>query len=167
MPLGLLPFILLIIPMLEIGAFIVIGQQIGIAATLAMIVVTAVIGSILLRTQGFGLLARIQQETAAGRVPGRELVHGVMILIAGVLLLTPGFITDTLGFLLFIPALRDAAWHFLKSRVTVTTFAGAARDDMDAYTAGRGRDQGKTIDLDEDDFRDETPRPSPWNNGKH
>ena len=52
MPLGLLPFILLVIPVLEIGAFIVIGQKIGIAATLAMIVVTAVIGSFLLRMQG-------------------------------------------------------------------------------------------------------------------
>ncbi|MCB1383055.1 MAG: membrane protein FxsA [Notoacmeibacter sp.] len=163
MPLGLLPFILLIIPMLEIGAFIVIGQQIGIAATLAMIVVTAVIGSFLLRMQGFGLLARIQQETAAGRVPGRELVHGVMILVAGVLLLTPGFITDTLGFLLFIPALRDAAWHFLKDRVTVTTFGMPGGEDVRRDAPFNGRDGGPTIDLEEDEFRDETPRASPWN----
>lgn len=148
MPFSLVPFLLLAIPIAEIAAFVVIGGQIGVFATLAMIVVTAVIGSILLRVQGFSLIARIQAETDAGRVPGRELVHGVMILVAGVLLLTPGFITDTMGFLLFIPALRDLGWRFLKNRITVVPAGG--------FTARQTwrREDGRTIDLEAGEYHD-------------
>jgi UPF0716 protein FxsA len=59
----------------------------------------------------------------ANRVPGRELVHGVMILVAGVLLLTPGFVTDSLGFLLFVPAFRDMVWRLVKDRIVVQTMS--------------------------------------------
>lgn len=147
MPFSLIPFLLLAIPLAEIAAFVVIGGQIGVVATLAMIVVTAIIGSILLRVQGFSLIARIQAETDAGRIPGRELVHGVMILIAGVLLLTPGFITDTLGFLLFVPALRDLGWNLVKNRITVVSARGFSERQT------WRREDGRTIDLNEDEYR--------------
>ena len=86
MPFSLIPFALLIIPLLEIGVFIAVGSQIGVFATLGMVVLTAIIGSILLRVQGFGLLTRMRSEIDQNRVPGRDLVHGVMILVAGILL---------------------------------------------------------------------------------
>ena len=105
MPLALIPFLLLVVPVLEIGVFIAVGGAIGLWPTLGLVVLTAVIGSVLLRRQGLSTLEAIQRETRAGRVPGRELVSGLMIAIAGVLLLTPGFVTDTLGFLLFVPFL--------------------------------------------------------------
>ncbi len=157
MPFSLIPFLLLAIPLLEIAAFVVIGGEIGVFATLAMVFVTAVLGSILLRVQGFGLLQRIRRETDAGRVPGREMVHGVMILIAGVLLLTPGFITDALGFLLFVPPIRDAGWALLKGRIL---FSGG-------FTAAGPRPGGpepddRTIDLDADDYTAEPDPDSPW-----
>lgn len=157
MPFSLIPFILLIIPLMEIGVFVVVGSQIGVFATLGMVVLTAIIGSILLRVQGFGLVARVRRDIDAGRVPGRELVHGVMILLAGVLLLTPGFVTDTLGFLLFVPALRDVVWRFAKSRIHIV--APSARP-----AGGETRNSGSpTIDLAEEDYSD-TPNPdTPWN----
>ena len=65
-------------------------------------------------------LQRIQTEIKAGRVPGRELVHGVIIVAAGVLLLTPGLVTDVFGYLLFIPKVRDLVWRALSRRVVVT-----------------------------------------------
>ena len=89
MPFALIPFLLLVVPIVEIAAFIAIGGKIGIFATLLMIFVTAVIGSILLRIQGLSLINQIQSEVAAGRVPGRALGDGAMILVAGILLLTP------------------------------------------------------------------------------
>lgn len=159
MPFSLVPLLLLAIPLLEIAAFIVIGGQIGVLATLAMVFVTAVIGSILLRVQGFGLINRIRSETDQGRVPGRELVHGVMILIAGVLLLTPGFVTDTLGFLLFVPAIRDIGWRLVKDRIVVAGTMGGGT--MGGF-AGPGRRGGKTIDLDEDEFTSSGDPDSPW-----
>ena len=134
MPFSIIPFLLLIVPLAEIGAYIVIGREIGVLWTLAMVFVTAVIGSILLRVQGFGLINRIQSEMQEGRVPGRELVHGVMIMIAGVLLLTPGFITDTIGFLLFVPQIRDAGWALLKNRISVVSSGGFAHELVGAST---------------------------------
>lgn len=155
LPFSIVPFMLLVVPVLEIAAFIIIGSKIGVLPTLAMVFITAVIGSILLRVQGFGLINRIRYEVDRGRVPGREMVHGVMILVAGVLLLTPGFITDALGFLLFIPPLRDVAWSALRDRIVVT---GRAAGNGAAY---RARDDG-TIDLDEDDYSVDPAPDSPW-----
>ena len=156
-PLAIVPFLLLVVPIAEIAAFIAVGQQIGIGWTLLLILVTAVIGTLLLRAQGLGLLARAQGEIAAGRVPARELVHGVMLLVAGVLLLTPGFITDALGFLLFVPPLRDWGWRHLRSRLSLRTVMGGAMGGMGAGRMRRGPDPRRggdgTIDLGEEDYR--------------
>jgi UPF0716 protein FxsA len=155
MPFTLIPFILLIIPLLEIGVFIAVGSQIGVFATLGMVVLTAIIGSILLRIQGFGLITRIRTEIDQGRVPGRDLVHGALILVAGILLLTPGFVTDTLGFLLFVPAIRDLVWRFAKSRIQVVSTSQAS------YRRSETRD-ARTIDLSEEEYSDQQNRDSPW-----
>lgn len=157
---SLVPFFLLIIPMLEIGAFIAIGGQIGIFPTLTLIVVTAIVGSILLRIQGFGLLAKIQNDMNEGRVPARELIHGVMIMIAGILLLTPGFVTDTFGFLLFFPPFRDFAWSLLKNRITIAGVSGTGFQNRKKSTS-RSEDNS-TIDLGEDEYHQEPDPDSPW-----
>ena len=155
---SLIPFLLLVVPLAEIAAFVVIGGQIGVLATLAMVLVTAVIGSFLLRRQGIGLFNRINTEMRANRVPGRELVHGVMILVAGVLLLTPGFVTDTIGFLLFIPAIRDLVWRAVKDRIVVHTMTGGFEGPGGPR---RSRDEG-VVDLDEDEYRRNPDASSPW-----
>ncbi len=155
LPFSLVPFLLLVVPVLEIGAFIVIGGKIGVLPTLAMVLMTAVIGTYLLRVQGFGLLNRMRSEIDNGRMPGRELVHGVMILVAGILLLTPGFITDALGFLLFVPAIRELVWSAIKDRVVVTTYTTGVNGSY------RAKDDG-TIDLDEDDYSVDPSPDSPW-----
>lgn len=146
MRLSLLPFFLLVIPLAEIATFVVVGSKIGVLATIALVLATAITGVTLLRIQGLGTLSRIRTQMDRGEMPNRELVHGLMIMVAGVLLLTPGFITDTLGFLLFVPAIRDRAWRFLRQRILFTvqtqTFRGGAPR----------RDGGRTIDLDADDF---------------
>lgn len=158
MPFTLIPFILLIIPLMEIGVFIAVGSQIGVFATLGMVVLTALIGSILLRVQGFGLVTRMRSEIDQGRMPGRDLVHGVMILAAGILLLTPGFVTDTLGFLLFVPALRDLVWRFVRSRIQVVSATQTRYETRRTYDT-------RTIDLSEEDYSEGSDPNSPWSNG--
>ncbi len=74
--------------------------------TLAVIIITGVVGAGLARAQGFRVWHDIQSTLRAGQLPARQLVEGVMILIAGALLITPGFLTDCGGFLLLIPACR-------------------------------------------------------------
>lgn len=153
MPFSLIPFLLLAIPAAEIAVFILVGGQIGVLWTFAAILATAILGSILLRVQGFQIVNRLREETNAGRVPGRELGHGAMILVAGVLLLTPGFVTDTLGFLLFFPPFRDLIWNWAKTRIhfTATMDGFADRFDTRDYNESR-RGRGAVYDLDPEDY---------------
>ena len=116
------------VPILEIAVFIQAGALIGLWPTLAGIVITAIIGSFLLRWQGLATLGRLRQELDRGAVPTRELFDGACILLAGVLLLTPGFVTDTVGFLLFVPAVRTALLAFLAQRVTLEAGIGGIRE---------------------------------------
>lgn len=148
------------IPILEIAAFVVIGGEIGVLATLAMVFVTAMIGTALLRHQGFALLAKIRSETDAGRIPGAELGHGAMILVAGVLLLTPGFVTDAIGFLLFVPAVRSAIWHFARTRLSVQAVHMAAGGRGGFRRGGAG---DPVVDLDEGEWSRKSDPSTPWN----
>ena len=103
---GLIPLILIIVPIIEIALFIQIGGAIGLGWTLLVILATAMLGARAIRRQGIDALARAQAQMATGKPPMGEIVHGVLILMAGILLLTPGFMTDALGFLLLFPTTR-------------------------------------------------------------
>ncbi len=94
-------------PITEIALFVVVGDRIGIGPTLAIVVITAIVGASLVSRQGRGAVAAARQELARGAFPGRQLAHGAMILFAGALLLTPGFLTDAVGFALLVPGIRE------------------------------------------------------------
>jgi UPF0716 protein FxsA len=98
--------VMIVVPILEIAVFILVGRYIGLWPTLACIVLTALIGTVIIRFQGSGLIAAARKSIAAGEAPVGEVLQGLALLVAGALLITPGFITDTLGFLLLIPPLR-------------------------------------------------------------
>ena len=163
MPLFLL---FLVVPLIEIALFIVIGGEIGVIATLAMVLVTAIAGSLLLRQQGIATLNRIRSELEQNRLPARPIADGAMIAVAGLLLLTPGFFTDFCGFLLFVPGVRSAIFSFLSSRITMvhtgTGGFGAGQAQPGSGTNHPGPDGGVTIDLDEDDFQSRPRSDSPW-----
>ncbi len=153
MPLAFIPLALLIIPVVEIAAFIIVGDVIGLWPTLLMILVTAVLGTILLRRQGLALFAQMRREMDAGRVPARELADAVMLLAAGILLLTPGFVTDTIGFALFLPPVRAAIRSFVASRVRVVGPGGVdVGDVMGRATRSPRNEDGPVVDLDADDY---------------
>ncbi len=158
--LTLIPLVMLGLPLAEIAVFVAVGSQIGVLATIGLVIATAIVGAVLLRVQGFGAMQNIRLAMAQQRAPGRELVHGAMIVLAGVLLLLPGFITDTLGFLLFIPVVREWAWRVLARNVTIVTPAGPIRPDASPRARRTG---GPQIDLEADDFtRSADPGSSPW-----
>jgi UPF0716 protein FxsA len=96
-----------LVPIAEIVLFYYVGTWLGILPTIALVVVTAIVGSWLVSKQGKNTWVQLQTEIVQGGVPDVPIVHGAMILVAGALLLTPGFLTDAVGLALLIPAVRE------------------------------------------------------------
>ena len=104
---GLVILLILIgVPTFELWLLIEVGSEIGAAPTIALIILTAVLGTLLFRIQGLATLERLRGNIDRGETPAIEVVSGFGLLFAGLLLLIPGFATDALGFLLFVPPLR-------------------------------------------------------------
>ncbi|KKJ77126.1 hypothetical protein WH95_08610 [Kiloniella litopenaei] len=106
------------IPLLEIAVLIQVGDQIGLWSTIGLIILTAVIGTGMLRHQGIATLANAQKQLNQGAVPAKELFDGLCLLAAGALLLTPGFVTDSIGFALLIPPVRELLRNTLGQRIS-------------------------------------------------
>ena len=124
MPVILL-FVFIAVPIAEIAVFIQAGGQFGLWPTLAIVILTALGGTALLRYQGLRTLGRVQESLHRGDVPVGEVFTGLCLLVAGALLLTPGFLTDAVGFALFVPGIRSflagGVLHTLSKRGTVRT----------------------------------------------
>jgi len=108
----------LLIALAETATFFWVEGRVGLLAALGLALVTAVIGSLLVRRSGLSVLGRIRARLGEGQLPGRELTHGAAILVAGAFLISPGFITDTLGFLLLIPSVRDWIHRVVSKRLS-------------------------------------------------
>jgi UPF0716 protein FxsA len=106
----------LVIPIIEIYLLIQVGGYIGVLPTIALVVLTAVIGASLLRSQGMQTYLRFNQSLSEGRVPANEVLEGVALLIGGALLLTPGFFTDLIGFFCLLPITRQPVVTFIVNR---------------------------------------------------
>lgn len=109
------------VPAAELWLILEVGGRLGAIPTFAAIVLTGVLGVTLARQEGLAVLERIRRAVAEGRMPDRELVDGLLVLLAGALLLTPGFLTDLVGlFILFPltrPFVRALAFRLLKDRM--------------------------------------------------
>lgn len=159
---SLAPLVMLAMPFIEIAGFVIIGSKIGVFATLGLVILSAMLGFFLLRVQGIGLLQRIRTETAAGRIPDREMVHGAMLVLAAILLIVPGFVSSTIGILLFIPFIRDFMWEkFMRGRMVVATSARYS-DGYGQQRPGSNPRQDHVIDLDPEDYTTRPNENSPW-----
>jgi len=110
------------VPLIEIALFIQVGDLIGLWPTLAIVVITAVIGTWMVRTQGALAMGQLRRSFSDLDDPTEPLAHGAMILFSGALLLTPGFFTDAIGFALLVPAVRHAVFTFIRKRVHIQRF---------------------------------------------
>jgi len=129
-------------PILEIVLFIEIGGLIGVVPTIVIVIVTAIVGSILLRLQGSAVIRRTQMTLRAGELPVDPVIDGISLLMAGALLLTPGFFTDAVGFLLFVPPFRRAvARRIFQHMVRSGNVFVAGGDPGEGGEPPRGRHQ--------------------------
>lgn len=112
----------LMVPLIEIGLFIQVGGAIGLWPTLGIVVLTAILGTLLVRTQGALAMNNLRTSFSRLEDPSEPLAHGAMILVSGALLLTPGFFTDGVGFALLMPPVRRALLGWLRTRVKVERF---------------------------------------------
>ena len=120
-----------VLPAVELALLIELGNRFGTLHTLALIVITGVVGASLARGQGLAVVRKIQNEVAEGRLPAHSLVDGVIILLAAALLVTPGVLTDAFGFLV-----KRVLWRRLERAVAEN------RDlhvDVNGFEAGESR----------------------------
>ena len=114
-------------PLLELALLIKVGTLIGFWPTMAIVVLTALLGASLARYQGFVTWMRIQQGLQQGQPPAEEMIDGLLILIGGIVLLTPGFITDIFGFILLIPYTRFWFKRWLRRKFDQMVRTGETR----------------------------------------
>ena len=121
---------LLLIPLVDALVLVYVATRIGAVATVALVVLTALIGLLLVRAEGRHAVSKLQRKLAAGEPPTDELLDGGLLIAAGAFLLTPGLVTDTIGFLLVLPPSRFVIRGALKRWVVVPA--------MDSRTGGFG-----------------------------
>jgi UPF0716 protein FxsA len=115
---AILALLFLAVPFVEIYVILQVGHVVGLLPTLALLIVISTAGAALVKREGLGVWRRAQERMEMGEVPGRELVDGVLVLVAGALLFTPGFVTDALGILLLLPPVRAGVRAIATRRLT-------------------------------------------------
>jgi UPF0716 protein FxsA len=157
MPLLVLLFIFIVVPLAELYVIFKVGEAIGVPLTILLLAVDSVVGSLLLKSQGRAVWRRFSETMAAGRVPHREVLDGVMVIFGGAFLITPGFITDVIGLLLLLPPTRALA-----RRLLIRALGGRFAIGMaGAVTRRRPRaeyDVEGTASPVDDEFGSRTPR---------
>ncbi len=115
-PLRFLAFAAVLLPLAEIYAALQVASAVGVVATLALLVLAGVLGSLLVRRQGVGVLLRLRQAIERGETPAAEVAEGALVAVAGLLLVLPGLLTDVLALLLLVPPVRrQLASRWLKA----------------------------------------------------
>ena len=169
MPILLLFFLFIVVPIAELYVLLQIGQQIGALATITLLILASVLGASLMRAQGRATWLRFSTALAEGRMPGREAVDGALVLFGGALLLTPGFLTDILGLILLVPPTRALVRTLLLKRAMgrvaaaggsgapIRIFAFGSPRSAEPRPARRDEDVVDSSARDADDRRGELP----------
>lgn len=151
-------FILLLLfvalPAAEIWLLIQVGSSIGVVQTILVVLFTGVAGAYLAKMEGLAVIRNIQKASMEGRIPGNEMISGLLVFAGGLLLLTPGFITDIMGILMIFPPTRALIVIFIKKyfekKMTAGTASFSFHSNIDLQNP-RIKDPGV---IDADDFRD-------------
>jgi UPF0716 protein FxsA len=114
---GILVLLFTLVPAIEIYLLFTIGGEIGALNTVVVVITTGVVGASLAKSQGLSILTKIQDEMQGGGLPGKSIIHGLMVFAGGLMLMTPGFMTDILGFSLVMPGPRHILFVWVQKLV--------------------------------------------------
>ncbi|WP_420789383.1 FxsA family protein [Shewanella algae] len=146
MPFLIMFIIFVLIPVVELSVLIRVGEVLGSWNTVALVILTAVVGVSLVRSQGLSTLMSVQKKLAAGEAPGQEIVEGMMLAMAGILLLIPGFVTDLIGLILLTPITRAPLARYFYQRMQLKVVAGAQfRAGANPFEPPHQRGQGGDV----------------------
>ena len=151
-----MPFFILFIavPFIELMVFASVSEHIGIFTALLLAFLTAVLGGAIVRHQGLQTIIALRQAFQEGKVPLSELFDGFCLVAAGATLITPGFVTDTIGFLLLVPAFRDILRNLIKNHTNWSVHAsGFGQSQPRAYRDDVIEGEYETLDKEHDKDR--------------
>lgn len=134
--LPLLFVLFIVMPILEIFVLIKVGSSLGVWTTIAIVILTAVVGSYMLRAQSLATVKSVQEKLNAGQVPATQMFEGVALLVGGLFLLTPGFITDAIGFFCLFPPTRQWLLRRILAKATVSIFQSGVKTNSSNQTQG-------------------------------
>lgn len=134
MPLHYLLVLFIGLPILEFALLIKLHGMVGFLPTIGLVFLTGVVGASLVRRQGINIIFKIRQEMNMGNLPAPQMMDGIMILIAGAFLVTPGLITDTVGFALLIPFVRQQIRFWLRKKLEDSMRNGYIQVNIDRDT---------------------------------
>ena len=132
--------IIILVPIIEIYLFIKIGSQIGAFSTISLIFITAFLGIIYARYEGFNTLKSGMSQIIKNEMPIYEIISGAALAFAAFLLILPGFATDILGLLIIFPPTRK----LLLKKVSTKYSGNKKKQDFI---------EGEFEDIDEDNER--------------
>ena len=132
--------VIILVPTIEIYLFIKIGSQIGAFSTISLIFITAFLGIIYARYEGFNTLKSGMSQIVKNEMPNYEIISGAALAFAAFLLILPGFATDILGLLIIFPPTRK----LLLKKVSTKYSENKKKEDFI---------EGEFKDIDEDNER--------------
>jgi UPF0716 protein FxsA len=141
---ALLVLVFIVVPLAELYVIIQVGQAIGALPTIALLVLDSIAGSMLMRSQGRAAWLRFRLALEEGRIPGREVLDGALVIFGGAFLLAPGFITDAVGAALLIPPTRAVVRRLLVRRFSVRVIGGVGGPRRPRRPRGGGFDVDAT-----------------------
>jgi UPF0716 protein FxsA len=161
----LLVLLFIVVPIAELYVIIQVGEAIGVVPTLLLLVLDAVLGSWLLKHEGRSAWRRFNLALSEGRLPGKEVADGFLVILGGALLIAPGFLTDIVGVLFLLPPTRAVArrllTRFTVGRVSVVGFpVGGAMGGFGSGRGGTGSGGAKRsydYDVDAEEVREDDP----------
>jgi UPF0716 protein FxsA len=144
--------IFIVVPTLELMLLIKIGQNIGVLATVALVLTTALTGAFIISRQSLAVVTRTLEAASAGRPPVEPVLDGLFLVVAGALLLTPGLLTDAVALALLVPPVRrwvgraSVRWLLRRADVRIETYTREDKGPERAPPSAAGLGDGPVIE---------------------